>query len=53
MLGNLDLSGVDLAENTDGESRSGEGVTANEVGGDVEETAEGADLVCSAVRESQ
>jgi len=49
VLSNLDLRGVDLAENADGESWAGEGVTADEVGGDVEETAEGADFVCGGV----
>jgi hypothetical protein len=45
VLGDLDLLAGDGTEDTDGESRSGEGVTADEVSGDVEETTEGADFV--------
>lgn len=45
MLADLDLCGGDLSENADGESGSGEGVAADEVGRDVEEASESADLV--------
>ena len=46
MLADLNLSGVDLPKDANGESRSGERVTADEVGGDVEEASESADLIC-------
>jgi hypothetical protein len=41
-----DLVARDGSEDSDGESRSGEGVSANEVLGDVEQSSEVSDLIC-------
>jgi hypothetical protein len=45
LLKNLDLLAGDLAEDADGKTGAGEGVAADEVGGDIEESAECADFV--------
>lgn len=45
MLQDLDLVSGNFAENSDGKTRAGEGVSTDQVGGNVEKSAKSSDLV--------